>query len=372
MGGLQIACVYHDRPVPDLTVASMNYIRLFRMAEALAGRGHHVDIVIDRRPEPVVTEPRLREIPFRHACWDDYDVIKTFFHDGFAALRAHGGERHPFIVSKLGSVVGRDQESRGQVPPTARRLERRPLGPVADDDVDEIAVAREHALGHAAQSDSPQTLGHVPGRGRDVVDLVVLRQQAAGVRLGVRAVDQATARVAVDEHEARHAVGARERRDVTHEGLPPDDDDVRTTIPDQREGVARERLAFELRELRVGRLVGCAVESGDAEPRRAGSAWSRWLGPAGRCSGDDRRQRADRVSARGEAFQQAGADDRGAARLGWQRADVEEIERGQPHLSPGVDDADGEPGVVDRDVIERRHAGNSVAPNPSLTLSPTS
>jgi glycosyltransferase involved in cell wall biosynthesis len=109
VGGLRIACVYHDRSVPDLTVASMNYIRLFRMAEALAGRGHHVDIVIDRRPEPVVTGPRLREIPFRHACWDDYDVIKTFFHDGFAALRAHGGERHPFIVSKLGSVVGRDQ-----------------------------------------------------------------------------------------------------------------------------------------------------------------------------------------------------------------------------------------------------------------------
>jgi glycosyltransferase involved in cell wall biosynthesis len=106
---LRIACVYHDRDVPGLTVAAMNYIRLFRMSEALARRGHYVDIVINRRPDAADTGPRLREIPFRNARWDHYDVIKTFFHNGFEALCAHGGERHPFVISKLGSVVGRHQ-----------------------------------------------------------------------------------------------------------------------------------------------------------------------------------------------------------------------------------------------------------------------
>jgi len=105
----RIACVYHDRDVPDFTVAAMNYIRFFRMSEALARRGHTVDIVINRRAEVAETGPRIREIPFRSARWDDYDVVKTFFHDGFAALCSHGGARHPFIISKLGSVVGRHQ-----------------------------------------------------------------------------------------------------------------------------------------------------------------------------------------------------------------------------------------------------------------------
>ncbi len=41
--------------------------------------------------------------------WEDYDVVKTFFHRGFETLVAAGGGDHPFIVSKLGSVVGHEQ-----------------------------------------------------------------------------------------------------------------------------------------------------------------------------------------------------------------------------------------------------------------------
>jgi glycosyltransferase involved in cell wall biosynthesis len=33
-------------------------------------------------------------------------VVKTLFHEGFDLLVRHAGHRHPFIISKLGSVVG--------------------------------------------------------------------------------------------------------------------------------------------------------------------------------------------------------------------------------------------------------------------------
>ena len=36
-------------------------------------------------------------------------MIKTFFHRGFDSLVAEGGGDHPFIISKLGSVVGREE-----------------------------------------------------------------------------------------------------------------------------------------------------------------------------------------------------------------------------------------------------------------------
>lgn len=85
----------------------MDTLRFFRMSEALARRGHRVDIVIDRNPEPRSVGPNLSEVPFRAVRWRDYDVVKTFFHVGFESLRAAGGAQHPFIVSKLGSVVGR-------------------------------------------------------------------------------------------------------------------------------------------------------------------------------------------------------------------------------------------------------------------------
>ena len=104
---LRVACVYtRDRP-PGM--AAMNGIRFIRMAEALARRGHEVDIFLDRAPQPKALAPRLRELSLGHARWDEYDVVKTFFHSGFETLVAHGGGEHPFIVSKLGSVVGRAQ-----------------------------------------------------------------------------------------------------------------------------------------------------------------------------------------------------------------------------------------------------------------------
>ena len=106
---LRIACVYTRERCPDYFLSTMAGIRFFRMAEALARRGHEVDIVLNRHQGPQELATRLREIPFKLARWEHYHVVKTFFHRGFDSLVAEGGGDHPFIISKLGSVVGRDQ-----------------------------------------------------------------------------------------------------------------------------------------------------------------------------------------------------------------------------------------------------------------------
>ena len=86
----------------------MSQIRPLRIGEALARRGHLVDLVLDRHPEPRDLAPRLREIHSRQACWDRYDVVKTHYVGGFETLVAAGGGDHPFIVSRLVNVVGSD------------------------------------------------------------------------------------------------------------------------------------------------------------------------------------------------------------------------------------------------------------------------
>jgi glycosyltransferase involved in cell wall biosynthesis len=89
----------------------MSYIRWFRMSQALAGLGHDVDVAVPSGCErwPV----RMGEagagntslVSLEQVDWNAYDMVKTLFHLGFRTLRAYGGDRHPLIVSKLGSVV---------------------------------------------------------------------------------------------------------------------------------------------------------------------------------------------------------------------------------------------------------------------------
>ncbi len=105
----RIACVYHRDHRPNLALSSMAEIRFFRMAEALARRGHAVDLVLNRHHQPRMLDHNLREVPFKLVRWEQYDAVKTFFHRGFETLVAEGGDDHPFIISKLGSVVGREE-----------------------------------------------------------------------------------------------------------------------------------------------------------------------------------------------------------------------------------------------------------------------
>jgi hypothetical protein len=110
--------------------SDMSYVRWLKMSEALAALGHEVDIAtrepggavravggriarvlgVEARRDVVVMGPRLRRVPLEQVRWRDYEVVKTLFHIGFETLERHGGADHPRIVSKLGSVVDREDQ----------------------------------------------------------------------------------------------------------------------------------------------------------------------------------------------------------------------------------------------------------------------
>src|SRR5262249_33539705 len=106
----RIATVYHSNR-NDWDPRDMSGIRWLKISEALARLGHEVDIATNESrwqttSQPLVMSGRLRRVPLKGLRWRRYDVVKTLFHLGFETLREYGGEGHPFIISKLGSVVG--------------------------------------------------------------------------------------------------------------------------------------------------------------------------------------------------------------------------------------------------------------------------
>jgi glycosyltransferase involved in cell wall biosynthesis len=95
----------------------MGAIRWLRISEALARRGHSVDMAMHESfPQALEASIAarglpLRRVPIRDVRWPEYDVVKTLFDLGFQTLERYGGSGHPFIISKLGSVVdARDRE----------------------------------------------------------------------------------------------------------------------------------------------------------------------------------------------------------------------------------------------------------------------
>jgi len=107
----KIVTVY-NRWRRDFELAEMSYIRWLKISQALARLGHQVDIATNefvrwrRKKYPVPMGQNLRRVPLPEIKWSDYDVVKTLFHTGFDTLERYGGRDHPFIISKLGSVVG--------------------------------------------------------------------------------------------------------------------------------------------------------------------------------------------------------------------------------------------------------------------------
>jgi glycosyltransferase involved in cell wall biosynthesis len=95
----------------------MGAIRWLKISEALARRGHSVDMAMNETFSSAMEQAiaarglPLRFIGLRGVRWAEYDVVKTLFHLGFQTLEKYGGASHPFIISKLGSVVdARDRE----------------------------------------------------------------------------------------------------------------------------------------------------------------------------------------------------------------------------------------------------------------------
>jgi hypothetical protein len=107
----RIVTVYRSSPrVADLeqngfVVDNMGYLRWFKIAEALTRRGHHVELAVPDEAASWVNSFHLPQVPLSRVHWHDYDVVKTEFHRGFETLERFGGFDHPFIISKLGSVV---------------------------------------------------------------------------------------------------------------------------------------------------------------------------------------------------------------------------------------------------------------------------
>ncbi len=106
----RIVTVYSGSHRP-IRLVDMSNIRWWKISSALARLGHQVDIATNEwhwflNKTPKVLAPGLRKVSLRHVRWRDYDVVKTLFHLGFETLVKHGGSNHPFIISKLGSVVG--------------------------------------------------------------------------------------------------------------------------------------------------------------------------------------------------------------------------------------------------------------------------
>lgn len=110
----RIVTVYTSAPQPFVPV-DMSYLRWLKISQALASYGHQVDIATNepglwRRLFGARMGPGVRRVPLSRVRWEEYDVVKTFFHFGYETLQQYGGVGHPFIISKLGSVV--DAEDR--------------------------------------------------------------------------------------------------------------------------------------------------------------------------------------------------------------------------------------------------------------------
>lgn len=99
----RIVTVYRPK---GFALDDMSGIRWLKISEALARAGHTVDLAIHGDASAVPVQANLGRVALDQVRWNSYDVVKTLFHLGFQVLMRNGGRDHPFIISKLGSVVG--------------------------------------------------------------------------------------------------------------------------------------------------------------------------------------------------------------------------------------------------------------------------
>lgn len=93
---------------------NMSYIRWYKISEALARLGHQVDIATNefsrwrfwQKKSPIPMGLNLRRVPLSEVKWSDYDIVKTEYREGYDNIERHSGIDHPFIISRLGTVVG--------------------------------------------------------------------------------------------------------------------------------------------------------------------------------------------------------------------------------------------------------------------------
>jgi glycosyltransferase involved in cell wall biosynthesis len=103
---LRIATVYTRRPVGPSEIHAMDRLRWLRISEGLADLGFSVDMIVEASQNLGSPRPTLRSVSPSRVDWSVYHVVKTLYPMGFRTLRETGGEEHPFILSRVGGVVG--------------------------------------------------------------------------------------------------------------------------------------------------------------------------------------------------------------------------------------------------------------------------
>lgn len=110
---IRIATVYEREFYDEFKSYPMDLLRWLRISESLASLGYEVDMIVNTKRGLVRRSPNLRYLPYSMVDWKRYDVIKTLFHKGFESVCLEGEVDHPFIISKLGSVVGNNDATEG-------------------------------------------------------------------------------------------------------------------------------------------------------------------------------------------------------------------------------------------------------------------
>jgi hypothetical protein len=112
----RVILVYNTERFGVAEPSDMARIQLMETAKVLARWGHEVDVAtaevslqLGRRP--IEMSERLRRVSLSRVRWSDYDVVETNFHQGWETLVHYGGAAHPFIIAKLGSVVGAEDQA---------------------------------------------------------------------------------------------------------------------------------------------------------------------------------------------------------------------------------------------------------------------
>ncbi len=113
INAIRIATVYRNTRFQKYLPSDMSLLRWLKMSEALARRGYEVDMMVDAASGLNGASANLRYRSLKLVDWSHYHVVKTLFHQGYETLRDRGGADHPFIISKLGSVVGHDDQTQG-------------------------------------------------------------------------------------------------------------------------------------------------------------------------------------------------------------------------------------------------------------------
>ncbi|MFT5112267.1 MAG: glycosyltransferase involved in cell wall biosynthesis [Parasphingorhabdus sp.] len=110
---IRIATVYNDNHFANFVACDMSLLRWLRISEALVKQGFAVDMILNLHGEFTISPSGVGWVSYADVCWKDYDVVKTLFHSGFESLCRARAEDHPFIISKLGSVVGSEESTEG-------------------------------------------------------------------------------------------------------------------------------------------------------------------------------------------------------------------------------------------------------------------